>query len=228
MLDPFIFLIIAPIAVFGTTILVGKKQGEVVIGADSLVARNGVPTGHMAKVIVADNCVFAASGSYYPEHGLDVFAIAKQASKDNGGLMSVVNAYIEAVMPPLQQYLNWDRANDTQHFGHLCKIGASEVAFINKQSLEVIRLWFPIDESGIVSCTILDRFDNLSGDQAILIPVGETTYARAAAQDAPEWSIDMTVSILKFLQLEVDANPSKVGPPLSILRLDGVDTKWID
>lgn len=51
----------------------------------------------------------------------------------------------------------------------------------------------------------------------------------AYLQNHPDWAnrIDIVLAVKAFLQLEVDANPEAVGPPISILEIDQGKMCWI-
>jgi hypothetical protein len=186
-----------------STVIVVKTKSGIVVAADSLVSRDGIATGHACKLTVTQNCVFAASGSWYPERGLDVFGIAKQACEATGDLKTRAETYIDLVLPRLTKYLEWDRTTNPEHYRHLVEIGASEVVFVDPHSFEVIRLWFPVDASGKPYSKVLSDDDRpLQGSDFSLVPMGATAEVIKAIKQDPKWAETLEDSMVTFLTIE--------------------------
>jgi hypothetical protein len=218
-----------PLVISGTTIVVIKTKSGVVVAADSALSRGGAVTDHVCKMVVTDDFVFAASGSYYPDHGLDIFEMARRASRVSGNLSSKTAAYIAYVLPALKNFLEWDKTAEPGYYGHLLEIGASEVVFVDRYSLEVIHLWFPLDSSGIPYAKTLDDWDQpVVGDGFRLQPIGQAAEIYKAVKEDPDWYRRPEESAARFLQLETAAKPLEVGPPFSIVRVDSTGVHWVD
>jgi hypothetical protein len=218
-----------PLVISGTTIVVIKTKSGVVVAADSALSRSGAVADHVCKMVVTDEFVFAASGSYYPDHGLDIFEMARQASRVSGNLSDKTGAYIAHVLPALEKFLEWDRTTQPENYAHLRQIGASEVVFVDRHSLEVIHLWFPMDPSGIPHAQKLDDWDQpVVADGFRLQPIGQAAEIYKAVKENPGWYRRPEESAARFLQLETTAKPLEVGPPFSIVRVDSTGVHWVD
>jgi hypothetical protein len=183
----------------------------------------------VCKVVVTRDLVFAASGAYFPDQGLDIFALARRASIVGGNLAKKSGAYTAYVLPALEKFLDWQKTADPVSYSRFREIGASEVVFVDRHSLEVIHLWFPLDASGKPHAKTLDDWDQpLSGDDWRMQPVGQADEIFKAVEANPQWWRTPEKSLDRFLQLETTAKPLDVGPPFSSIRLDGSGAHWIN
>jgi hypothetical protein len=132
-------------------------------------------------------------------------------------------------LPALKEFLEWDKTADPGYYGHLLDIGASEVVFVDRHSLEMIHLWFPIDSFGVPYAKTLDDWNQpILGDDFRLQPIGQAAEIYKAVSDTPDWYRKPEESAARFLQLETTAKPLDVGPPFSIIRIDSAGLHWQD
>ncbi|MEK6286703.1 MAG: hypothetical protein AABO57_13260 [Acidobacteriota bacterium] len=224
----------------GTTVVVIRTPGEMVIGADSIVVAKtefGSYGETMCKIIPVGNLVFfAAAGLIGDSDGVfNAYQIALECGNVSRRTLDTVNSFESAVKPPLIAALEDIRQkaigpviNNTR---------ALETVFISLEndvlSYHLSNFILTLDEANLISLD-LKRVNCPPDckDGVGLSTLGLTTHIAEyfprnhSRADLP--TVDKAELVRQLIQLEIDnAADGEVGGTIVILRLTQGGAQWI-
>lgn len=216
---------------FGTTIVAISNNSELIIVADSKIHNHGSTEAKpLCKVYQFGDVVFCHAGvmSYdnlsIGEIVKDIFNSNLRSFEEN--LNIVKSSISKALLPLFQQFYDNERDNfDT----HLLNKPIVQMLFsfcLNGTPHVYLKIFIPVLQEGKVlfglhednaTCSIdvyLGHFDNI------------TQYISSNKN----YKLDKdTITVAKeLIELEIEANPDKVGKPLTVVKINSAGVDWIE
>lgn len=224
----------------GTTVVVIRTPGEIVIGADSILVgktEEGSFGATMCKIKPVGGFIFfAASGLVGDSDGVyDAYQIALECSNANRSTRDTVNCFEGAVKPPLKAALEDIRQKAIGPVAD--NMRALETVFVSLEngvlSYHVRHFIVRLDQANLIS---LDphriNCPTDCKDGVGLNYLGLTThiaeYFPRNNRHADLLNLDKAELVGQLIQLEIDnATDGEVGGPIVILRLTQSGAQWI-
>jgi hypothetical protein len=223
-------VIASPHIACGTTIvaMVDSEEHKIVLGADSriitLEQQRGRTVGHYSgcKIVVMPDCVVATAGvTVSHAFAFDVHQLARQACGVPGNLSDKADTFadqaLQAVRTLSEQVVKLSPAVYKKTFIPGEEIVQALFAGVQNSRLSLLGRVIFAGGEGIIDSKKIDAMMNgptpyvlLGQDQAII------DYMNAN----PDWNQDDSANIVRqFLDMEVQARPDLVSPPISILEI---------
>jgi len=140
------------------------------------------------------------------------------------------DAFLDIAKDPVTEVANYIRQNEPQFYAATVNRNGGEfviVAFAGTQNGKsaIFARGFKLGSDG--SITPLNR--NVTEDTGIGFFAGFSDHIAAYVMADKKWQkMDRVAAARKFIQMEIDAHPEWVGPPISILTIDHLDRqKWV-
>ena len=213
--------------------LIDKKHHRVVLAADSLlVFTRAGKTAEVCKIIAQPGCTFMMAGLFDKEYPVfHLKELAEQACALPGDLAHRADAFLDIAKDPVTEVASYLRQNEPQFYAETVSRNGGEfviVAFAGTQNGKsvIFARGFKLGSDG--SIVPLNR--NVTEDNAgIGFFAGSNEHIAAYVTANKKWQkMDRIAAARKFIQLEIDAHPDGVGPPISILTIDHLDRqKWV-
>jgi len=215
--------------------LIDKKHHRVVLAADSMlnyqVAQTTVQT---CKIVARPACVFGMAGLFYKEYPpFKLQELAQQACDLQGDLQHRADAFLEIAREPIVAVGQYLLQNEPRLYADLNNgVNGGELIIVlfvgaqNGQSVILAR-GYRFDGTGGIKPVSSDVTEDRQGVGFF----GGANQAIAAYIKAHKnWQkMDKVAAARKFVQLEIDASPQWVGPPISIVTVNHLDQKkWVD
>jgi hypothetical protein len=225
----------------GTTIIASMTSNEIVIAADS----KGVPGSEiykdtptfsivMAKIVQAGRWFFASSGlGVHFKSGFNADQIAINAIAPGGDIKQIVDRLVRELGERLITAFEDIYKDDPDSFHEVFPTTETHFSFI----VAGFENGSPIIWQGTIK-VILDsnphcqcKADGLTtkSKNPTYIAIGKNQEISRIMQEQPDFlrKTGMVAGVLKLVQLEIEANPKDVGPPIAVLRIDKKGAKWV-
>jgi len=228
-----LLLLSAP--VFATTVLalIDKKHHKVVLAGDSLLnyklAKTSVAT---CKTYAKPGCTYGMAGLFSKEYpAFQLKDLADQACELNGDLQHRADTFLEIAKEPVAAVAQYIRLNEPQFYADLLNGNGGEfviVIFAGTQDghSAIFARGYKLDPNGGIKPLSVNVTEDNAG---VGFFAGSNQAIAAYVKANPKWQkMDRVAAAKKFVQLEIDAHPQWVGPPISTLTVNHLDQeKWI-
>jgi hypothetical protein len=246
-----VFLALGSSVAVATSIVAVRNNDEVVIGADSktTLTREGGATGDAGsiskcKIIQAGNLFFASAGyagigpTEFPgdiDPGFNLEKIVTEGLRGNGGIAEKMSSLEKAIVANLSRIANEAKRNNpaffvTRFLEHppytIMVTGLDHGELV----LMVRKFRLITSPSGSVSFDI-GRFDCPGNceEPSVTVLEGRSGAIRKYLQQHVLflYYADPITAVRNLVGLEIEEDPSSVGPPIDILRLTRKGAEWI-
>lgn len=214
----------------GTAAFAFWMRDRIVLAVDSKVRHMaGEPPSQGCKIRASGKFYFVASGYYKNARtGYDVWKIAESTLLKATTIPSAASALETAIAPRLAKALDDLRQSDPMGFRR--EFAETYLAFVvagvdDGNPVLAGRNFHPdgVDE---VQFPLPNRTDGVGylafGERAAV----DRVFSREAKVALA--SSNMVNAARVFVQMEIEENPAKVGPPIAILEITSSDTRWIE
>ncbi len=227
----FVFFGISPVLSANTTIVVYRNATTIFVAADSKSHPTTMP---LCKIRALGNGIFWAYDGPIGQ------GYAKTISSGRGkSIRSTVEAFGKAFPPQMAAGLERLRSRSPERYRDL--MGQDNAAI----DFSFFGMEGKIPSVAFITFRAHDRGRKIEvqkvGDAAFFVdrmcppptdvcgvPIGYTDAIDAYMAKNPEWMKgDLANTVGKFVQLEIDAEPDWVGPPIRILKIDRKGPHWI-
>ena len=238
---PFIVILVFTRPVYGTTIIALRDANQIIVGADSLV-------GNTAK---KSDCKIRQVGSYFiafagypfintptPER-FDIIDIFRQSIQGNQGTLKDKMLIFEpSIEAKLRTILELTRGARKELFNTLYmqrdKIVLSVIVAGVEKKIPIFstieyQIVSSLDEPVRLKATPLDftyAFPPNNPPDGILYG-NHLEIEKIIKEEGIPKNIDPITTVLQWINLEIKANPDRVGPPIDILRITPQGAEWI-
>lgn len=220
-----------------TTLLSLWTPDGVLIGTDSLIAGySRAPTGQTiarfgCKLTKTADCAFGMAGlPTNRETSFDAPQIGREACRQTGDISARAKWFVENTRNPLQATVNYMRRNHPRLYNDLfLDKGILQVHFAGKVKDRdvIIAVGFMVNRSGRL---VSEDPIVLGGPTIEPVAAGSTSAAQKYLDTtAPmDFNRDPVKSLRRMINLEIQANPGAVGGPVTILRVQGGKSSWVE
>jgi hypothetical protein len=218
-----------------TTIAVYRDRTTVIVAADSKIgAFNGYRERVVCKIYRTGNLFWSLTGlsaDYYE-------TLVSEASAKSHSFRGTVEGF-ESIAPPAMRdgfiKLKITSPLDYKAFMEGKNPGSIDFAFFGMEGkIPFIAIvgFRAVEIQGVIG---VSKVGDLFYEEPAC-PDGKSVCGNAIGnfkailgyQSAnPTWSTDLVSGVRKFVQLEIDAVPDAVGPPIRILKIDSKGPRWI-
>lgn len=214
-----------------TTVVVIVEDDRILMGADSLLSSNDLPSRLQCKIETpTPECSFTIVGMRDDRNtGFDPKPFATRACKNDMPLVKIANAFGDSVREPLRQALQNSHTNDPSAYDRDYKgkvvLEVIFAGFREGKPFAAIKT-FSLDPSG----ELLDRPATKvpDGEDNRMVISGAQSGAKIFLSKTPQWKTIGHPELIDLLILsEIVAEPSIVGAPVSILEITKTTHKWI-
>lgn len=229
---PALVFVFAAVKVSGqTAIAVFKNSTEIAAGSDSKIGHLNGPSTTMCKVYRLNNLFWSAAGMVG-----DYDKIIKVANQNNASIRSTVEKFTEIAPPILRRGLIKLRATSVPGYKRFMESDRGKFEFIffgMENGIPIVaKVAFRAteDTEGAIKVSVL-----LSAIIDGPCDLNTIACGFTAGNDKAVWSYlashqmgdDLVQMVGLFIQLEIDDVPEKVGPPITILKIDDTGPRWI-
>jgi hypothetical protein len=218
-----------------TTLLaiIDKKHHRVVVAGDSLLnytlAQTSVST---CKVFAKPGCSFGMAGLFAKEYPpFQLKELADQACELPGDLLHRADAFLEIAKEPVTAVAQYIRQNEPKFYSEMMNSSGGElviVIFVGTQDghSAIFARGYKLDGAGGITPLSVDVTEDKAG---VGYFAGANQAIAAYVKANKKWQkMDKVEAAKKFVQMEIDAHPQWVGPPISILTVNHLDQeKWV-
>jgi hypothetical protein len=228
-------ILLSPVAAFATTIVVVRTANFILIAADSKATWRGTPGAPAVCKIYRNGDFYFAIGGIDHDGARNFYVkdLVADGAKSASRFEARLAVAQQEISPRFLLRMKRLRAEDPDSF----KIEMAEpgpqlsVAFAQMENgapLFAVRGFEYFD--GPPARVELSRDDCPgkdcpSGRQIEYMGKRNAIETYSASHDV--WSVDPVVLARKFVELEIRDEPSAVGPPIAILKLDSSWARWI-
>jgi hypothetical protein len=225
---------------FATTLVVLRAPDYVILGSDSSateVKGDQTTQSSACKVRQFGEVSFAAAGAVGDGNGFDAFEVAARAVKRRTDVVAIANDFESVTRRPFTQYLQrFYGENPAQFTRHCAKKVCLTVVFAamdrGTPKISVRGLFVTVKKKVVVvEPSIQARMDCpgtcVTGGEQVVLGVSEE--ANSVFDRTPHfWKVNGIVSGMEqLIGAEISAHADIVGPPISILQLDGQGVRFL-
>ena len=224
----------APLSATTLLALIDRKHHRVVLAADSLLRfSTSRPPEQTCKIVAQPQCVFGMAGLFEKQY--PVFRLrdlAEQACSVPQDLHQRADAFLEVAQRPVIEVARYLRDNEPEFYRGLTSTHGGELVMVlfagtDRGNLVIYARGYKLDSNGAVVPVSTDILENTGG-------IGFFAGANLAIADYmkthKKWpKMDAVAAAKKFVEVEEQAHPEWVGPPVSIVTVNKLDEqKWIE
>lgn len=214
-----------------TTVVVIVEEDRILMGADSLLSSNDLPSRLQCKIETpTPGCSFTIVGMRdNPNTGFDPKPLAIRACKNNMPLVGIANAFGDSVREPLRQALQNSHSNDPAAYDRDYKgkvvLEVVFAGFREGKPFAAIKT-FSLDPSGQLLDRPATQVPDSDGNRMVIS--GAQSGAKIFLSKTTQWKTIGHPELIDLLILsEIVAEPSIVGAPVSILEITKTTHRWI-
>jgi hypothetical protein len=210
--------------------LVDNTNQSVVIAADCRVNRQLASVSE-CKIIAEPGCTVAIAGLYEEKTtAFHLRQLAAAACRYRGDLRAKADAFLRFSRIPYERAVRHIRATDPSDFRRTLENKATEVIFAGIQDgyIALIVRGLVVNSAGRIS---VERSESTAPTYArVGYFLGLNGHIRAHVTSHPDWAKEDYAKLARRLvEMEVEAHPDLVGPPISELQIDkDGHVHWLD
>lgn len=223
-----------------TLAIVDQKHNQMIVASDSLrLTSDGIisVTSQVCKILVGPNCIFSVAGYVSNSStNFDLDKLGNEACHEAGTITDKANLFDKLADKPIADYVQYIRETAPESYENMKKHGVASAIFLGRENehFTICLRDFTVRESGVdVHWT---NFEDTTAGIVPFVAIGTAELFKAYRETHKNWADHETVSLARFLvQLEIDAHPNEVSPPISILKVmpqsgepNGIKTDWIE
>ena len=223
-----------------TLAIVDQKHNQMIVASDSLrLTSDGIisVTSQVCKILVGPNCIFSVAGYVSNSStNFDLDKLGNEACHEAGTITDKANLFDKLADKPIADYVQYIRETAPESYEDMKKHGVASAIFLGRENehFTICLRDFTVSESGVdVHWT---NFEDTTAGIVPFVAIGTAELFKAYRETHKNWADHETVSLARFLvQLEIDAHPNEVSPPISILKVmpqsgepNGIKTDWIE
>lgn len=223
-----------------TLAIVDQKHNQMIVASDSLrLTSDGIisVTSQVCKILVGPNCIFSVAGYVSNSStNFDLDKLGNEACHEAGTITDKANLFDKLADKPIADYVQYIRETAPESYENMKKHGVASAIFLGRENehFTICLRDFTVSESGVdVHWT---NFEDTTAGIVPFVAIGTAELFKAYRETHKNWADHETVSLARFLvQLEIDAHPNEVSPPISILKVmpqsgepNGIKTDWIE
>ena len=228
-----VLLLSAPVLATTILALIDKKHHRVVLAGDSLLhyklADASVAT---CKLVAKPGCSFGMAGLLYKEYpAFQLKDLADQACSLDGDLLHRADAFLDIAREPVTAVAQYLRRNEPRFYSELLNSSGGEFVIVvfagtQKGHSAIFARGFKLAPDGGIQPLSTDVTEDQEG---VGYFAGANQAIAAYVKANKNWQkMDKVAAARKFVQLEIDAHPTWVGPPISILTVNRLEQeKWV-
>jgi hypothetical protein len=230
-----IFLTIAINASGQTTIIVMRNSTEIVAGSDSRSTRPDGSATIACKVSRVGDLYWSVSGFTTDSNYKEVVIAAR---KPNASIRDTVTNFSKLAPNVFQTGFDQLRLKSPNQYKWVAAIAAKEgitVTFFGMQNLTPVVasvVFFTIENSqGRIEVSLGDVKIH---DAPHCSPTNETCGSASghyelvsAFLENNRFGTDLVPTIRQLIQMEIEAQPGEVGPPIRILKISSAGSQWV-
>jgi hypothetical protein len=228
-------LLLAVPAVATTVVaLIDRFHHRAVVAADSLLVYKVADTStQTCKIVTKPGCTFGMAGLFYKEYPVfHLQELADQACGLPGDLHHKADAFLDIAKEPVMTVAQYLQQKEPDFYRDLTNSNAGElimVVFAGPEggSPAIFARGYKLDASGGITPVSLDVTEDNNGAGFF---GGANQQIAAYIKTHADWDKgDKVKAAHKFVQLEIAAHPDWVGPPISVVTVNGRDQqKWVN
>jgi hypothetical protein len=229
-------VLLCPVSAFATTIVVVRTANFILIAADSKATwRGGTGPSTVCKIYRSGDLYFAIGGLEHDgARGFYVKDLVADGFKSVSRFEARVTAAQQEISPRFLVRMNRLRAEDPNSFkfemtdpGPQLSVAFAQmengVPLFAVRGFEYFDAPSPRVEISGSDCPGTD----CPGGVTHIEYMGKQNAIKAYYASHDVWKMDPVVLARKLVELEIQDEPSSVGPPIAILRLDSSGATWI-
>ena len=232
-----LFLFVVPDLRAQTSIVVFRTDNAIFAAADSKASSyDKLEPTVTCKFFKSGELFFGISGLYFDGYS----EIVTNAGMNLHAIRSSTKNFEKVVLPLLQDALEKMRREYPEKYSGFMRSGKPDIDFIffgmNRRIPVISAAVFHVQESG-TSVTVSRAGEQFldgahcprSGDVICGVESGNNKAILAYQSKNPDWwkTKNLASLVRKFVQLEIDAVPAHVGPPIRVLKIDAKGRHWI-
>jgi hypothetical protein len=220
-----------------TTVIAVWTPTEIVLGADSLVTDGGIQNSWTQCKMNSSNNIFWGESQILrvPSFNFSVDSIATEVMSTNTNFRSKVEQFETSVIQKLTLIVNAPKRGDEEYFRKEMEgKTALEIVFVtSEESTNKLSLRYFIANS-----------DASSGDVRLTtyrvdcpnFECGNSRYISLGFHEKADMEVlsntrifekGIDVGVRQSIEQEIAANPTRVGAPISLLRIDKIGPSWL-
>jgi hypothetical protein len=225
---PMVAVFSCALSCYGATIVVMRTDDGILLAADSKVTRRGSNPPPRCKIHQYGKVFVAVASAGKNENtGPEMERIAGTAAAAKGPLQSKVDSFANVARKSLLADIESQKKSNPATFQQAYvgkRILDVTFASIEGPKPEAVVETFFVDGAGVLH----DLPSPLAGHR--LLVTGMSSAIKSYTDRNSGWYEQQgpEVAIKNFMELEIAMEKNAVGPPISILKLDGGVARWIE
>lgn len=221
--------------IYGTVIVAVRTPGEIIVGADSKASYAGTEyTESHCKINQVGNLFFAAAKLVGDNKDrFSVKRIASEAINKGGTISDIVTNFERLVALPLYDLSASIKNNNPDLYEGISSGGSIlDILFFgieNNNPTMFYRTFNPLFPPFEPSFSGM-RGQVINDDRPAYICLGHTWPLAPHITEGPEYwkKMGLVSGVRNLIQIAIKDDPSMVGGPITILRIDRKGGKWIE
>jgi hypothetical protein len=222
-------------------LIIDHRHERIVLAGDSSVASDnpqGTDTAvtKQCKIVVMPSCVFAMAGAItQPDTHFNLYDLATTACATPGDLRHKADSLLGIAREPVRKMAEYLRIANPRYYAQWIINGEFLVAGVlfagvQDKKLSVFARELMTDNMGTVQVEPQDvHYDSSAGPQLMFGGLNEGIVAYLNAHRNWDHSMDAVTASKKFVRIEIDAHPDKVGLPITVLVINRRgSTRWLE
>jgi hypothetical protein len=221
----------------GTAVVAVYTPNRVVLGADSLAITKVTNTRRVGCKIFQFGSVFMAMAGIHKDQGASYYpeTYAKNAAESGGSIKDIADRFSRVELKEFGKYVSEMRMQDPHLFEDICIRSESceaQVIFVGSQNHTAAlsyRAFETVVSSGQVQVRTYITQDcpgpssNCPNPFLQIVSIGYSREMNLALIQDPHYfqKYGVLESVKKLINVAIKAHPLDVGPPISVLTVDG-------
>lgn len=215
-----------------TTRVIIMEALRIIMAIDSLRHNpaNYADNMQACKLVRMNDSVFSATNFVESsDYGWNVQELARQALRSEGSLESRVHVFEKLVIDKLPSVLDEIKANQPSeysiHFDNGVVLVAAFVGVVNQRPMLYHRRFLTSSTNSRID---VQKIDRSTDEKPANIIDGQTNANRHYDQEGITRRLDGIEEAKMRVELEIKADPTRVGGPIDIVTVDKDGIHWID
>jgi hypothetical protein len=212
-------------------LIIDHHQRQIIIASDGLMRSDNPLTSRVkksfeCKIVTQSNCTYGMVGAItQPDTHFDLQTLATAACKSSGDLRRKADNFAVLAAAPAKRMADYIRVANPDYYSRVSVGKEFLISSVFFAGLQDEKLWvfgreLRMEEDGSIRVASGNVQFDASGPQVVAAGMNKEIVAYLDSHH--DWDQEMSpiAAAIKFVQIEIQAHPEQVGPPISVLTIN--------